>query len=54
MRRDLSYWDINTQQWLIPEGEFTLHVGFSSRDLVDTAKVTIVGGGNSTTKRTTL
>ncbi|EHL03830.1 putative beta-glucosidase G [Glarea lozoyensis 74030] len=33
MRRDLSYWDINSQQWLIPEGEFTLHVGLSSRDL---------------------
>ncbi|KAF2708929.1 glycoside hydrolase family 3 protein [Pleomassaria siparia CBS 279.74] len=33
MRRDLSYWDIVSQQWLIPSGEFTLSVGFSSRDL---------------------
>lgn len=32
-RRDLSYWDIVSQQWRIPTGEFTLHAGFSSRDL---------------------
>jgi len=32
-RRDLSYWDVISQQWLIPEGEFTLSAGFSSRDL---------------------
>ena len=44
MRRDLSYWDIISQQWLIPEGEFTIYVGFSSRDLVEHKKVTVVGG----------
>ncbi|KFA68987.1 hypothetical protein S40285_08855 [Stachybotrys chlorohalonatus IBT 40285] len=33
MRRDISYWDVYAQDWLIPEGEFTLSVGFSSRDL---------------------
>jgi beta-glucosidase len=44
MRRDLSYWDIVSQQWLIPEGEFTMYVGFSSRDLVEMKKVTVVGG----------
>ncbi|GAQ05079.1 probable beta-glucosidase G [Aspergillus lentulus] len=33
MRRDLSYWDVVSQQWLIPEGEFVIGVGFSSRDL---------------------
>lgn len=42
MRRDLSYWDINAQQWLIPEGEFVLSVGFSSRDLVETTTLTVV------------
>ncbi|KAH6685809.1 beta-glucosidase [Plectosphaerella plurivora] len=47
MRRDLSYWDVTSQQWLIPEGEFTLHVGFSSRDLVQTASLTVVEGGNA-------
>lgn len=39
MRRDLSYWDVVSQQWLIPEGEFTLSVGFSSRDLKATTKI---------------
>lgn len=53
MRRDLSYWDIDAQQWLIPEGEFILHVGFSSRDLVETASLTIIGSnaGEATARR---
>ncbi|KAI1496236.1 putative beta-glucosidase G [Biscogniauxia marginata] len=42
MRRDLSYWDIVSQQWLIPAGEFTLSVGFSSRDLKLFGKITPV------------
>jgi beta-glucosidase len=42
MRRDLSYWDIISQQWVIPEGEFTIHMGFSSRDLVAQEKITVV------------
>ena len=33
MRRDISYWDVVQQQWLIPSGEFMMSVGFSSRDL---------------------
>jgi beta-glucosidase len=41
-RRDLSYWDIASQKWLIPEGEFALRVGFSSRDLREVAMVTPV------------
>jgi beta-glucosidase-like glycosyl hydrolase len=32
-RRDLSYWDVKQQNWVLPEGEFTVHLGFSSRDL---------------------
>ncbi|KZM24871.1 Beta-glucosidase [Ascochyta rabiei] len=43
MRRDLSYWDIISQQWVIPEGEFTLYLGFSSRDIVKQEKITVVG-----------
>jgi beta-glucosidase len=43
MRRDLSYWDVISQQWVIPEGEFTIYVGFSSRDLVAQKKITVVG-----------
>jgi beta-glucosidase len=42
MRRDLSYWDIVSQKWLIPEGDFTLSVGFSSRDLRSTTTITPV------------
>jgi beta-glucosidase len=33
MRRDLSYWNVTQQEWLIPNGNFVLHAGFSSRDL---------------------
>ncbi len=31
-RRDLSFWDVGAQQWRIPEGEFKVYVGASSRD----------------------
>lgn len=43
MRRDLSYWDIVSQQWVIPEGEFTVWVGLSSRDLKVQDTFTVVG-----------
>ncbi|KAK3186740.1 hypothetical protein K4F52_004486 [Lecanicillium sp. MT-2017a] len=33
MRRDLSYWDTALQNWVMPDGEFTIAVGSSSRDL---------------------
>jgi len=32
MRRDLSFWDVMTQEWIISTGDFTLSLGFSSRD----------------------
>jgi beta-glucosidase len=33
-RRDLSYWDVKRQNWVMPTtGEFGINVGFSSRDL---------------------
>lgn len=41
-RRDISYWDIISQEWLIPSGEFTIHVGFSSRDLVGSTTISPV------------
>lgn len=43
LRRDLSYWDVVSQQWVIPEGEFTFWVGLSSRDLKVQKKVAVVG-----------
>jgi beta-glucosidase len=33
MRRDISYWDVVSQDWVIPAGAFTLSLGFSSRDI---------------------
>ena len=32
-RRDLSYWDVKRQNWVLTEGDFTVHLGLSSRDL---------------------
>lgn len=33
-RRDLSYWDVKKQNWVMPTvGEFAIEMGFSSRDL---------------------
>lgn len=32
-RRDVSYWNTDDQAWVIPQGEFSFLVGFSSRDL---------------------
>lgn len=42
MRRDISYWDVVAQDWVIPSGEFTFSIGFSSRDLRVVAKATPV------------
>lgn len=33
MRRDLSYWDVDAQDWVLPNGCFRVGVGFSSRDI---------------------
>ena len=32
-RRDLSYWDVVSQTWVLPSGNFDVQVGFSSKDL---------------------
>ncbi|KAL3482163.1 glycosyl hydrolase family 3 N terminal domain-containing protein [Aspergillus californicus] len=33
MRRDLSYWDTGANDWRLPKGEYTVSLGFSSRDI---------------------
>lgn len=32
-RRDLSYWSVRRQNWVLPRGRFRVEVGWSSRDL---------------------
>lgn len=32
-RKDLSYWDVVSQKWIMPAGTYTVSVGASSRDL---------------------
>ena len=34
MRRDLSYWNVENKQWVIPEGTIRFSAGFSSGDLI--------------------
>ena len=40
-RKDLSYWDVGKQQWVVPTGEFKIYVGSSSRDIRLTDKITV-------------
>ena len=40
-RRDLSYWVVRLQDWVVPRGEeFVLNIGFSSRDIKEVVKIT--------------
>ncbi|KAB8292162.1 hypothetical protein EYC80_007905 [Monilinia laxa] len=42
-RKDLSYWDITSQSWLLPAGTFTVYVGASSRDIQLTGMISSTG-----------
>ncbi|PMD40822.1 hypothetical protein L207DRAFT_583001 [Hyaloscypha variabilis F] len=42
MRRNLSYWDVVTQGWVIPAGEFTLSLGFSSGDFKTMTSLAVI------------
>jgi beta-glucosidase len=44
MRRDLSYWDVNQQQWVIGDGDVKVYAGFSSRDIQAQASFSSLGG----------
>ncbi|KAK4442872.1 glycoside hydrolase superfamily [Podospora aff. communis PSN243] len=39
-RKDLSYWDVRTQNWIVPSGSFGISVGASSRDIRLTGTIT--------------
>lgn len=41
-RRDLSFWDEEGKQWVIPEGKFIFATGFSSRDLRAKAEASVL------------
>lgn len=49
-RRDLSFWDVGVQSWVVPPGMFTCWLGYSSRDLrlegVFEGRVTLNFGGD--------
>ena len=40
-RRDLSYWDVGMQQWVVPSGTFGVSVGASSRDIRLTGSIVV-------------
>ncbi|KKY29340.1 putative glycoside hydrolase family 3 protein [Diaporthe ampelina] len=40
-RRDLSYWDVASQNWVVPGGNFGVSVGASSRDVRLTGSITV-------------
>ncbi|KAJ3570339.1 hypothetical protein NPX13_g5759 [Xylaria arbuscula] len=42
LRRDLSFWNPDGKEWVIPEGTFTFLAGFSSRDLRSRIKATVL------------
>ncbi|KAK5687657.1 hypothetical protein LTS10_001797 [Elasticomyces elasticus] len=46
-RKDLSYWDVRQQNWVLPDGQFSVCVGFSSRNLPQCGSFELRGGGNS-------
>lgn len=40
-KRDLSYWDVASQNWIVPSGSFAVNVGASSRDLRLTGSIAV-------------
>ncbi|KAJ6436278.1 beta-glucosidase [Purpureocillium lavendulum] len=40
-RKDLSYWNVTSQEWVMPSGVFNISVGASSRDIRLTNTITI-------------
>ncbi|KAL1591747.1 hypothetical protein SLS60_011746 [Paraconiothyrium brasiliense] len=42
MRRDVSFWNVEKQDWQIPSGDIGIRVGFSSRDIKAMTSVNLV------------
>ncbi|KAH6976415.1 glycosyl hydrolase family 3 N terminal domain-containing protein [Ilyonectria sp. MPI-CAGE-AT-0026] len=42
-RRDVSFWDVKVQDWVVPKGSFGFRVGFSSRDIKSTKSMVLRG-----------
>jgi beta-glucosidase len=42
LRRDVSFWDVESQTWIIPAGKFDFLDGFSSRDIVGAVSHTVL------------
>ncbi|EWC44403.1 putative beta-glucosidase L [Drechslerella stenobrocha 248] len=57
-RKDLAYWDVARQLWVVPTGNFDIYIGASSRDIrlqgtmgPSGSTTTTIGGSTSTTTR---
>ncbi|KAM0326544.1 hypothetical protein ACHAQA_006413 [Verticillium albo-atrum] len=50
-RKDLSYWDVDSQNWIVPEGTFGVRVGASSRDIRLEGEIEVTGGPPACRKR---
>jgi beta-glucosidase len=42
-RKDLAYWDIRADRWVVEGGEYTVDVAASSRDIRSTVSVAVTG-----------
>jgi beta-glucosidase len=42
-RKDLAYWDIRADRWVVEGGEYTVDVAASSRDIRSTVAVAVTG-----------
>jgi beta-glucosidase len=42
LRKDVSYWDVQAKQWVVPSGSIGFAAGFSSRDLKARAEISFL------------
>lgn len=40
-KKELSIWDTENKEWMIPSGKYTLHIGASSRDIRHSSDFTL-------------